>query len=95
MKENTYNGWTNYCTWVAALWLNNEETTYKYFRGLAAEIKQEEADEKARKYQLENAIKEFIEENAPELSASMYSDLLGFAMQEINYYEIASNILEE
>lgn len=78
MNENTYNGWTNYCTWAAALWLDNEETTYKYFRGLAAEIKEEEADE-----------------NAPELSASMYSDLLGFAMQEINYYEIASNILEE
>ena len=91
MKENTYNGWTNYCTWAAALWLDNEETTYKYFRGLAAEIKQEEA----RKYQLESAIKEFIEENAPELSASMYSDLLGFAMQEINYYKIASNILED
>lgn len=95
MNENTYNGWANYCTWAAALWLDNEEATYKYFRELAAEIKEEEADEQARKYQLENAIKEFIEENAPELSASMYSDLLGFAMQEINYYEIASNILEE
>ena len=95
MKENNYNGYTNYCTWAAALWLDNEESTYKDFRGLIAEIREEEADENEQKYRLENAIREFTEENAPEIPASVYSDLLGFAMQEINYYEIACNMLED
>lgn len=96
MENNkTFNGWTNYNTWAAALWIDNEESTYKYFRELVAEIRAEEADENEQKYTLESAIKEFIEDNAPEISASVYSDLLGYAMQDINYYEIASNMLED
>lgn len=96
MKNNkTFNGWTNYCTWAAALWIDNEESTYKYFKELVAEIREEETDENEIKYRLENAIKEFIEDNAPEIPASLYSDLLGYAMQDINYYEIASNMLED
>ena len=33
--------------------------------------------------------------NAPELSASVYSDLLGFALGEIDFYAIAGNMLQE
>lgn len=90
-----YNGWKNYCTWAAALWIDNEESTYRYFRERVEEIKAETDDENERKYQLAELIKEFIEDNAPELSASVYSDLLGFALGEIDFYEIAGNMLQE
>jgi hypothetical protein len=29
MRANTYNGWSNYQTWNAALWIGNEEWLYK------------------------------------------------------------------
>lgn len=36
MEACTYNGWTNWETWAAALWIDNEEPNYRakqaYFR---------------------------------------------------------------
>ena len=31
-QENTYNGWTNYETWNAALWMGNDEFLYNTAR---------------------------------------------------------------
>ena len=38
-------------------------------------------------------IKEFIEENTPEMKPSLYTDLLNCAIEYIDFYEIAENIL--
>ena len=32
MTDTTYNGWTNYETWNAALWLGNDEGLYRIAR---------------------------------------------------------------
>lgn len=29
MSDDTYNGWTNWDTWSAALWLGNDEPAYR------------------------------------------------------------------
>lgn len=29
MENEKYNGWSNYDTWLVALWLNNDESNYK------------------------------------------------------------------
>jgi hypothetical protein len=30
MKDNTYNGWTNYETWNVALWMQNDKQLYRF-----------------------------------------------------------------
>ena len=96
MEDQKYNGWANYPTWAVNLWGDNDEGLYNYFRDKLNEIKENNADDPdAQLSELGQAIKDFIEENAPEIGASVYSDLIGYAIDSVNYWEIAENMLSE
>jgi len=83
----TYNGWTNYETWNVALWLDNEPAIYNYVREIAGES--------ANEYDLAVRLQTLVEDMAPELDASMFADLLGAALNNVEWSEIARNILSE
>lgn len=36
-EKKTYNGWTNYETWNVALWIGNEEGSYRYWQAVTQE----------------------------------------------------------
>src|SRR5258708_36329 len=36
-KDHRYNGWTNYETWNVALWIDNEESSYRQWNEIAQE----------------------------------------------------------
>jgi len=103
MERKEYNGWTNYETWAVALWWDNERGSQRLQQEMAAEFvtapKSTEEDAiSARRVDLcrfAEWIKETTEENAPDLGASLYSDLLGAALSEVNWYEIAENWADE
>ena len=103
MEKKDYNGWTNYETWCVKLWLDNEQSTSEYWSEQAqeqfenAEIRAEKyfsQSEKAR-FTLADQLKQQITDEQPEMGASMYSDLLGAALSEVNWNEIANAFLEE
>jgi len=79
---STYNGWSNRETWLASLWLNNEEGSYELLRRACKRCKTdfERADwlEKQLRNQLDNEADE----------ASMWSDLLSTAFYRINWVEV-------
>jgi len=53
-------------------------------------------DKDAATYQLAHMLKDFVEENNPLTdNADMYTDLLGAAISEINWYEIAKSMIED
>jgi hypothetical protein len=100
-EKKTYNGWSNYETWNVALWIGNEEWSDSYWRERTQEVYDEaEADknftrEERAALTLADQLKYEIEEAAPDLTPSMFSDLLNAALSEVDWHEIASNWLED
>lgn len=100
-NNKEYNGWKNYETWVFNLWIDNEETTYNLWRSRAADAWENAKPTKiftrrqGAKYALAGTLKEWAEEQAPNLRASVWADLMAAAMSEIDWDEIAENMLAE
>lgn len=89
------------------LWLSNDEGIYNWVRGLVAEITSETESTSAywtlaesHKYNTADAIKAFVcsvEEDggiSPDLGATFAADLLGYALGQVDWHEIADAWLE-
>ena len=100
--DSSYNGWSNYETWVVNLWLGNDEGSYNTCRTLAQRCYEEAVADQvlSRKeracYQLANELKEMVEDGNPLASeASVYADLINASLSEVNWKEIANSLLDE
>ena len=87
--NKTYNGWSNYETWVTNLCLDNDESTSKFFNERAIFWSQAESTsevwtrEESAVFNLALEIEANIETNNPlNDSASLYTDLLNAAIEE-------------
>jgi len=105
--ETTYNGWSNYETWAVALWLDNEESTYRYWRETAQRHRDMAyaseqvkggiwTQKEAAIFQLAGQLKDDVCNQNPLADAlSMYSDLLSSALSQVDWQEIAASWLDE
>jgi hypothetical protein len=108
-KDKTYNGWTNYETWAVALWLDNEQGSYNYWRERSQEAYNDaekgeydwQTKDAMAELALAAALKDWHEERAEELGfldgdkAGVFADLIGAALSEVDWHEIASHYLDE
>lgn len=105
--DKTYNGWTNYETWNVKLWMDNEEGSQSYVAEKAQEA-YDEADsdgtftrEEQAALDLAASLKDEYEEAQADIleragiQASVWSDLLGAALSEVNWHEIAARLIED
>lgn len=81
----SYQGWSNYETWAVALWINNDQATQEQWARAAKSCSSASA--------LAQLLKEEIDQGAPDLGASIYSDLLHASLGEVDWYEIAEHLL--
>lgn len=88
-----YNGWKNYYTWAVNLWMSNTERPYYLLRQICADALEE--DPQHAQTIAADALRDYIEDNAPQIEASMYSDILGRALEEVDCYEIVSYVIED
>lgn len=88
MTEKTYNGWTNYETWAAHLWLTS--STAQVYDIAVATAKASETDR-------EDNIRKLVEELTGTTleEASLASDLLSSAIQRINWREIGNALASD
>ena len=98
---STYNGWTNYATWNVALWLGNEDDSFiteqtREFYANAKEPEDYNTREQETAYRLAEWMKSYIEELNPLADdASMFSDLLQSALDDVNWNEIAEHYIDD
>jgi hypothetical protein len=97
-RMSDHNGWTNYETWNVALHIDNEQVSQAYWREQARTAYLDAADtdtftkRENAAFVLLEILKEQFNDNAPELSGT-YADMLNAALSEVNWYEIASNLI--
>lgn len=76
-----YQGWANYPTWAVHLWLANDEGGYLASQDvLARATTARDGGE---------ALQAWIEEGNPLEGASMYADILGWALQIVDWDAVA------
>lgn len=107
MSDKTYNGWSNYETWNVKLWMDNEQGTQEYWRDMAREqweypqkTSPHWSNSEAARFSLADMLKDHYEEAlmevlTPEHRSSVWSDLLGAALSEVDWQEIADNLLSD
>ena len=110
MRNEKYNGWTNYETWNAALWLDNDYGSKTYWSETAQEVfENSEADSTfTRKenaaYILADQIEESFENDAADkekvlekagYGSTWTNDAINCYLGEIDWYEIAEHFLSE
>ena len=107
MACDKYNGWTNYETWNVKLWMDNDEGSYHHYGELAQDcFESAAADEhfthaenavfllaERLKSDHEEAMQDLLDND--KMGASMWADLLGAALSEVNWHEIAEHMIED
>lgn len=103
-EDTTYNGWAGgYCTWVVALWLSNDEvTSLETLARVRAIVNEKEPTseywtlEQSHRYNTADEIKGYVmDELAPDLGATFAADLLGYALELVDWNEIAAAWIEQ
>jgi len=103
--DNTYNGWTNYETWLWKLWIDNDQGSYEYWREQTQGILDD--GDLAPEYDWETlrdvqvaALAEQLESDADEGAEMLtgvtgpFADLLTGALGRIDWREIAGSMID-
>lgn len=86
-----YNGWTNYETWLINVWLDNDEMLHEMALDALRASPQESI------YDFGKRVREFVEtlvmEEVP--TFGLVADLLGAALSEVNWRELAEAWMDD
>jgi hypothetical protein len=102
--EQGHNGWANYPTWAVNLWLSNEESLYRTAQDFTREAIEDVAHptseywnvEQSTLYYLADYLKDWVEDDlTPDLGASFPADLLGWALGQVDWHEIAAHYIAD
>lgn len=96
-EKETYNGYTNYETWLVSLWFDN---TPGYYADVMDTLKRVRAEAPADKIrgELADAIEEYLTEiiaDDQDKVSGISSDYLGRLVSKCDYFELADNLIRD
>jgi hypothetical protein len=99
MTDKTYNGWSNYETWVVKLWMDNDEISYNFWRErvqdhIATYTDREDGWKDEAVNCLADEIKDTHEADLPHVEG-FAADLLNAAMGEVDWREMAESMIDD
>lgn len=89
-----YNGWTNYETWCVKLHMDNDEYSQRYWGRQAREAVRDHEGARGCIGVLADQLEDWHKEGMPQV-AGVYADMLNAAFSEVNWNEIARNLVGE
>lgn len=100
MRDQTYNGWTNYETWLVNVWISNSQSEQEMWQEEAllavTETAGESCPDGAAIRRLAGSMREAIEDAASEYRLEgMLSDLLNAAISSVNWDELARHYIND
>jgi hypothetical protein len=98
MEDKTYNGWNNYETWVAKLWMDNDQSTQEAIEEMAQEeLDSAEGDKEEAAQSMATRLESMHDEALADIVGvtGVFSDLLQHALGRVDWREIAENILAD
>jgi len=96
--DNTYNGWSNYQTWVVNLWMDNEQGSHEMVREWAQECADDcDGDRDQAATDLANRLEAMHDEAMADIVGvvGVFGDLLGHALGCVDWLEIAEHCFED
>jgi len=104
--DSRYQGWTNYPTWAVNLWLAHDEPLCREALDMAEQavadaptdpntIGEIWSAEDTAKFRLADAYKDWVREQVELDEASLASDLLGHALDSVDWEEIAASWIQD
>ena len=86
-KKADYEGWVNQETWAVALWLDNDQGLYQAVQEAKSTIPDVG--------QFAQWLQTFVEEQRPDLGATLWNDMLSHGLANVKWYDIAAHEMEK
>ena len=87
------NGYKNPETYFCSLWIDADDMTRREFIAMAKALQEDDPEEQIKA--VADAMRRNVEDGAPELSGSLYGDLLDAAIESIDFRALALEFIEE
>jgi hypothetical protein len=94
MENTKYNGWTNYETWNANLWIDNDWRMSEHIAMITADFFGSYEDLDTITGLVAERINDMFLDMMPDIEAGFFSDVMSASFREVNFREIARHYVE-